>query len=38
MSELRNQASAAHRVIHSNSQGYYWQDKFQLVVEERDGC
>ena len=37
MGELRNQASAAHRVIHSNSQDYYWQDKFRSWLKSEMG-
>ena len=33
MSELRDQALAAHRVIHFNSQDYYWQDNFHSWLE-----
>ena len=28
MSELRNQEQDVHRVIHQNSENYYWQEKF----------
>ena len=32
MSELRNQLTASHRVIHYNSERYYWQAKFAAWI------
>ena len=29
MTRLRNSRQAAHRLIHSNSEGYYWQSQFE---------
>ena len=37
MTQLRNQASAEHRVIHSNSELYHWQGKFTWWIRRRLG-
>ena len=37
MSELRNRIRAAHRVVHFNSQDYYWQRDFEQWLRDEVG-